>query len=263
MTSPSPAPMHLAPEYLSAPALEPGGVLERIAYLASEGAAPTFVWCGGLMSDMRGTKAEVLHGWAREHGCGFVRFDYYGHGESTGAFTDGTISRWARDTLQVVDELTAGPVVLLGSSMGGWVSLLAARARPERVRGLILINPAPDFTEALVWPSWTPEQQHEIQRDGVIYIPSDYGDPYPYTWALMEDGRANLVMEGDLGLDVTVEIFSGDRDEVVPSAHCRRLADALEGAVLHVVEGADHSLSREEDLELLRGAMGRMVEKVG
>ena len=249
--------------HLAAPPIEPGGKLERIAYLESDGAAPTFVWCGGLMSDMRGTKAEVLHAWAKARGCGFVRFDYFGHGESTGSFTDGTISRWARDTLQVMDDLTSGPVVLLGSSMGGWVSLLAARERPERIKGLILINPAPDFTSELVWPSWTPEQQHEIQRDGVVYIPSDYGEPYPYTWALMKDGRANLVMEGDLGLDVPVEIFSGDRDEVVPTSHCRRLADALEGAVLHVVKSGDHSLSREGDLGMLKAAMGRMVERVG
>ena len=254
--------MHLTPEYLAAPPLKPGGALERIAYLRSEGSSPTFVWCGGLMSDMRGTKAEVLHGWAKAHGCGFVRFDYFGHGESTGAFTDGTVSRWARDTLQVVDDLTAGPVVLLGSSMGGWVGLLAARERPERVRGLILVNPAPDFTSKLVWPSWTPEQQHQIRRDGVVYIPSDYGEPYPYTWALMEDGRANTVLDGDLDITCPVEIFQGTEDTVVPPEHARRIARSLPHAELHMVEGGDHSLSREGDLEKLEGAMARMAERV-
>ena len=258
MTSAPDTPMQPA-SFLAAPPLEPGGEVERIAYLQSEGRAPTFVWCGGLMSDMRGTKADVLHDHAARMGYGFVRFDYHGHGESTGAFTDGTISRWARDTVQVIDDLTAGPLVLMGSSMGGWTSLLAARARPGRVAGLVLVNPAPDFTEALVWPGWSPERKREIQRDGIVYIPSDYGEPYPYTWALMEDGRANLILDGDLDIACPVEIFSGDRDDVVPVAHARRIARAIPQAKLHVVEGGDHSLSREGDLERLKAAMGRMA----
>ena len=245
-------------QFLAAPPHAEGGEIARIAYLKSDGGSPSFVWVGGMLSDMRGTKAEDFHAWAEGEGRAYVRFDFPGLGESSGDYLDGSVSRRLRDTLQVIDELTTGPVVLIGSSMGGWVSLLAARARPGRVKGLLLINPAPDFTEWLL-EDWPPEVRREIERDGIVYIPSDYGEPTPYAWAWIEDGRANLVMEDDLGLDIPVRIFSGAEDDVVPTAKCRRLADALPGATLTVVEGGDHSLSRPDDLLRLRAALDALA----
>ena len=240
-----------------------GGPLGRLAYLASAADAgrPTLVWVGGMMSDMRGTKAESFHACARERGLGFVRFDFPGLGESAGDYLDGTVGRRVEDTLAVIDELTTGPLILLGSSMGGWVSLLAARARPGRVRALLLVNPAPDFTEWLL-EEWPPEVRDSIERDGIVHIPSDYGEPTPYAWAWIEDGRANLVMRSDLGLDIPVRIFSGAEDAVVPTARCRELADSLSDAELTVVKGGDHSLSRPGDIALMTAALERLVARL-
>ena len=242
-----------------------GGALERLAYLTTGAGAgssgPTLVWVGGMMSDMRGSKAEAFHDWAARQGLGYVRFDFPGLGESSGDYLDGHVSRRVADTLAVIDELTEGPLLLIGSSMGGWVSLLAARARPDRVRALLLVNPAPDFTQWLM-EDWSPEIRHRIERDGIVHIPSDYGDPTPYAWAWIEDGRANLVMEGDLGLDIPVHIFSGAADDVVPTARCRELADALADAELTVVEGGDHSLSRPRDIARMETALGKLIERV-
>lgn len=253
-------PQSLKARFLARDPLTPGGEAERVAYKTTPGVSPTIIWCGGLMSDMDGTKAIALHDWAAKEGLAFLRFDYFGHGASTGAFTDGTISRWAEDTLAVIDHLTTGPLILVGSSMGGWVSLLSARAR-DRVKALLLINPAPDFTED-VFKSFTPEQQRGIQRDGIVHVPSDYGEPYPYAWALIEDGRANLLLTADLDLSIPVHIFSGDADTVVPTAHCQRLTDALPNATLTVVEGGDHSLSRPEDIAALKKALENLSHDV-
>ena len=239
-------------QYLVAPPLEEGGPLARIAYLRAEGKAPAFVWVGGMMSDMRGTKAGALHRWAQGRGHAFVRFDFPGLGESTGDYFDGSVSRRLRDTLQVIDELTDGPVVLVGSSMGGWVSLLAARERPRRVGALLLVNPAPNFTEWM-WDDFPAEVRDTMRRDGVVHIPSDYGQPTPYAWAWFEDGRAHLVEE-DFDLDAPVHIFSGSEDTVVPTARCRELAASL-GAELTVVEGGDHSLSRDADIQAMEAVL--------
>ena len=246
-------------QFLAAPTHAEGGEIARIAYLKSEGDGPTFVWVGGMMSDMRGSKATDFHAWAEETGHAYVRFDFPGLGESSGDYLDGHVTRRVRDTLQVIDDLTTGDVVLIGSSMGGWVSLLAARERPGRVKALLLINPAPDFTEWLL-EEWPPEVRREIERDGIVHIPSDYGEPTPYAWAWIEDGRANLVMESDLGLDIPVRIFSGAEDDTVPTAKCRELADAMKNATLTVVEGGDHSLSRPGDLKQLREALAGISE---
>jgi len=154
--------------YLSAP----DG--EKIAYKINRGKGPTFIWCGGLKSDMEGGKATHLHDWAIEEGRSYIRFDYFGHGVSSGEFREGTISRWAADVVQVIDELTKGDVILVGSSMGGWASLLAAIKRPERVKGLLLIAPAPDFTQKLTWAEWSEEERETLERDGIVYVPSDY-----------------------------------------------------------------------------------------
>jgi pimeloyl-ACP methyl ester carboxylesterase len=233
-------------------ALEHDGV--QLAFERIEGAAPTFVWLGGFKSDMSGTKAQTLAEWARERGQGFVRFDYSGHGQSGGRFEDGKISHWLGDTLAVVDGLTGGPVVLVGSSMGGWLALLAARARPERIAGLLLIAPAPDFTERLMWPSFSPTQQRQLMEQGRLELPSAYApEPTVITRAMMEDGRSQQVMHAPIAFDGPVEILAGGNDPDVPLSHVKALVDVLpRGATkLQVIADGDHRLSRLQDLERL------------
>src|SRR5258705_9617644 len=161
---------------------------ERLAWRAVAGAGPTVVWLGGFRSDMAGTKAEALADWARAAGRAYLRFDYFAHGESSGDFRQGTITRWREDALAVLDELTGGDVVLVGSSMGGWIACLAAMARPELVEAMVLVAPAPDFTEKLMGPGIPPDGGAALRTDGVWYRPSEYGDPYPITRTLLEDG---------------------------------------------------------------------------
>ncbi|MEZ5958808.1 MAG: alpha/beta hydrolase [Hyphomonadaceae bacterium] len=226
----------------------------QIAYERIEGGAPTFVWLGGFKSDMAGTKAQALAEWAAQSGQAFVRFDYSGHGVSGGAFEDGSISRWLGDTLAVLDQLTAGPLVLVGSSMGGWLSLLAARARPERVAGLLLIAPAADFTERLMWPGFSPEQQERLMAEGRIELPSAYApEPTIITREMIEDGRRNLVMDGPIAFGGPVRIMAGGVDPDVPFAHVLELSRLLEGVEqqVHFVSDGDHRLSRPQDLEML------------
>jgi pimeloyl-ACP methyl ester carboxylesterase len=234
-------------------ALEHDGV--QLAYERIEGADPTFVWLGGFKSDMSGTKAQALAAWARERGQGFVRFDYYGHGRSGGRFEDGVISRWLGDTLAVLDGLTTGPLVLVGSSMGGWLALLAARARPERMAGLLLIAPAPDFTERLMWPSLSPAQQRQLMDEGRIELPSAYApEPTVITRAMIEDGRSHLVMDEPIAFSGPVRILQGRLDPDVPPAHAMALMPLLRGSDnvrLHMVMDGDHRLSRPEDIALL------------
>ncbi len=227
----------------------------HLAFERQAGDAPTFVWLGGFMSDMAGTKAQMFAEWARERGQAFVRFDYSGHGVSGGAFTDGTISLWTGDALAVIDQQTEGPLVLIGSSMGGWISLLAARARPARVKALLLIAPAADFTERLMLPAFPPETLKQLAETGRWERPSAY-DPQPYviTRELIEDGRANLVMDAPFPFAGPVRIVAGARDPDVPLAHVQTLRDAIQSHDLemHVIPDGDHRLSRPQDLELLR-----------
>lgn len=233
-------------------ALEHNGV--QLAYERIAGATPTFVWLGGFKSDMSGTKAQTLANWARERGQGFVRFDYSGHGLSGGRFEDGKISRWLGDTLAVLDGLTTGPLVLVGSSMGGWLALLAARARPERVAALLLIAPAPDFTERLMWPSFSPAQQRQLISEGRLELSSAYSpDPTVITRAMIEDGRLQQVMSAPIVFAGPVEILAGGEDPDVPLSHVKSLVDVLPGAAtrLHVIADGDHRLSRPQDLERL------------
>lgn len=232
--------------------LEHGGV--PLAYERQIGAAPTFVWLGGFKSDMAGTKAETLAAWARDRGQGFVRFDYSGHGLSGGAFEDGTISRWLGDALAVIDRLTDGPLVLVGSSMGGWLSLLAARERPDRVKGLLLIAPAADFTERLMWRSFTPKQQRQILAYGRLELPSEYSaEPNVITRDLIEDGRKHLLMDGPIPFDGPCYILQGQQDPDVPPDHVLDLADLIrtDNKMVSLRKGGDHRLSRPEDLEKL------------
>lgn len=226
----------------------------QIAYERIEGAEPTFVWLGGFKSDMAGTKAQMLAEWAAKTNQSFVRFDYSGHGRSGGEFEDGTISRWLGDALAVIDGRTAGPLVLVGSSMGGWISLLAARARPKRVKGLLLIAPAPDFTERLMWPGLTPEEQVELVIGGRLEQPSQYShEPNVITHALIVDGERHLVMTGPITFDGPVRIMAGGEDPDVPLEHVMELAKLLDGEdrQVHVVPDGDHRLSRPQDMEML------------
>jgi pimeloyl-ACP methyl ester carboxylesterase len=186
---------------------------ERVAWRRTAGRGPTVLWLGGFRSDMAGTKAEVLAGWAQGCGRDYLRFDYFGHGESSGDFLKGTITRWRGDALAVIDELTQGPLVLVGSSMGGWLALLAALARPGRVQALVLIAPAADFTQALMRPRLPPQALADLERDGVWMAPSDHdAQGYPITRALIEDGARWSVLPGPLGFAGPVRILQGARD---------------------------------------------------
>ncbi len=170
----------------------------ELAWAWQDGNSPTVVFLPGFRSDMTGEKATALAGFCAECGQAMLRFDYSGHGTSGGRFEDGTLSRWTDDALAMIDRRTDGPLILVGSSMGGWIALLAALGRPGRVAALIGIAAAPDFTEALMWPAMTLEQRATLERDGVVHRPSQYGEPTPITRALIEDGRNRLVLNGPI-----------------------------------------------------------------
>ena len=222
----------------------------------------TFVWLCGFKSDMSGGKARAVEAWAREAGHGTLLFDYSGHGQSGGAFEDGTISAWRADALAAIDAQTEGPLVLVGSSMGGWMALLAAMARPERVRGLMLIAPAPDFTEKLMWPEFTPAQQAEILDQGFTLRPSEYGAPYPITRALIEDGRQWSILDAPIAFTGPVRILQGMQDPDVPWGHALALAASLTSpdVVLTLIKDGEHRLSREADIARLLAACGELAE---
>ncbi|WP_282605915.1 alpha/beta fold hydrolase [Pelagibius sp. Alg239-R121] len=232
----------------------------------SGSAQPGVVFLGGFMSDMTGTKAIALEDHCRERGLGFVRFDYLGHGQSSGSFAEGTIGRWAEDAVAVLDEVTEGPQILVGSSMGGWIMLLAALARIERIAGLIGIAAAPDFTEDLMWAEFSPEMREEVMSKGRFERPSDYGDePYIITRELIEEGRKNLLLREAIPIRCPVRLLQGMRDEDVPWKAALRLADALESEEVEVtlVKKGDHRLSEPEDLARLTRSLDEMLGKVG
>ncbi|MCG8272345.1 alpha/beta hydrolase [Aquamicrobium sp. NLF2-7] len=237
-----------------------------IAVRRQEGDAPGVMWLGGYKSDMLGTKAEALAEWATGQGRAFLRHDYSGHGESGGEFADGTISKWLRESLAVFARHTRGPQVLVGSSMGGWIALRMVqellKAGESRVRGLVLIAPAPDFTAELVEPAMTDEQRRELAEQGYFEIPSDYVDePYIYTRDLIEDGRANLMMNAPIDTHCPVHILQGMQDESVPHSHALKLVSLLpaDDVTLSLVPDGDHRLSRPQDIELLISAVRDMA----
>jgi pimeloyl-ACP methyl ester carboxylesterase len=207
---------------------------------------------------MTGTKAEALADWARENGRAYVRFDYFGHGESTGDFVQGTITRWREDALAVVDEMIDGPLVLVGSSMGGWIACLAAIARPERVKAMVLIAPAPDFTEKLMEPSLSPEAKAVIAANGFWIRPSEYDDGgYAITRELLEDGARWSILQGVVPIEVPVRVLQGGADPDVPWTHALELANAFKSddVVFTLIKDGDHRLSRPQDLERLVAAV--------
>jgi pimeloyl-ACP methyl ester carboxylesterase len=235
----------------------------RIAVRQRQGGAPGLFWLGGFKSDMQGTKAAALDGWARDHGRAITRFDYSGHGESGGDFTDGTIGRWLEDSLAVFDACCRGPQVAVGSSMGGWLALLMVRELARRapavpVAGLVLIAPAVDFTEELMWQRFPPEVKRQIEQEGVWQRPSDYSaEPYPITRGLIEDGRRHLLLGGMIETGCPVRVLQGVQDPDVPWQHAVELVArfARDDVVLTMVKDGDHRLSRPEDIERLIAAV--------
>ena len=236
-----------------------------IAVRARPGAAPGLVWLGGYKSDMRGTKAQALADWAERERRACVRFDYSGHGESGGAFADGSIGRWLAESLLVFDACCQGPQILVGSSMGGWLALLMVRALRQRepggpgsVAGLVLIAPAVDFTEELMWKRMTPAIKQELEQNGVWARPSDYSpEPYLVTRQLIEEGRDHLLLGGMIETGCPVRILQGVDDPDVPWRHAVELTARLasDDVVLTLVKDGDHRLSRPEDIERLIGAV--------
>ncbi len=229
----------------------------RIAWRRVAGTGPPVVWLGGFKSDMAGTKAQALADWALARGRAYVRFDYYGHGESDGDFANGTITRWREDALAVLEELTSGPSVLVGSSMGGWIACLVAAAAPERLKAMVLIAPAPDFTEKLMAPEITAAGRAELEATGVWMRPSDYGDPYPIAAALLEDGARWSILPGPVNVDVPVRILQGGEDPDVPWRHALELAQAIraQDVVFSLIKDGDHRLSRPQDIARLIAAV--------
>ncbi|UCI26616.1 alpha/beta hydrolase [Mesorhizobium sp. B2-8-5] len=239
-----------------------------IAVRQAPGAAPGVVWLGGYKSDMLGTKAETLAAWATSEGRACLRHDYSGHGESGGAFADGTISRWLAESLAVFRRFSQGKQILVGSSMGAWIALRMAqelrKAGDTRVAGLVLLAPAPDFTIELIEPVLTDAQRRDLEEKGFFAEPSDYSDePYIYTRALIEDGRANRVMTGPIDTHCPVHILQGLADPDVPSGHALKLAAMLpaDDVTLSLIPDGDHRLSRPEDLDMLKRAVGDMVKR--
>ena len=245
------------------------GSARRIAVRARGGVTPGLFWLGGFNSDMKGTKALALDAWAAEHGRACVRFDYSGHGESGGRFIDGTIGRWLEESIAIFERFCHGPQVVIGSSMGGWIALLLARelARHRKngsLAGLVLIAPAPDFTEELMWKGFSPDVRREIETKGVWLRPSEYGDgaPYPITRALIEEGRNHLLLGGSIELGCPVRILQGRQDPDVPWRHAFRLAERLpaDDVVLTMIQDGDHRLSRPQDIARIIAAVAEMDE---
>jgi pimeloyl-ACP methyl ester carboxylesterase len=238
----------------------------RIAVRAREGQSPGLFWLGGFKSDMRGTKAVALDAWAAEHNRAYVRFDYSGHGESGGEFVDGTIGRWLEESVAVFERFCTGPQVVIGSSMGGWMALLLAREMAKRksprvsLEGLVLIAPAPDFTEELMWKGFSREIRRQIETTGVWLRPSEYGDPYPITRNLIEEGRRHLLLGGAIEVGCPVHILQGAQDPDVPWKHAFALAHRLpaEDVVLTMIQDGDHRLSRPQDIARMLAAVAEM-----
>ena len=242
-----------------------GAASRRIAVRQRPGEQPGLFWLGGFKSDMRGHKAQALDAWAQTHGRALARFDYSGHGESGGNFMDGTIGRWLEESLAVFAACCAGPQVVIGSSMGGWMGLLLGRELARRgalatgsVAALVLIAPAVDFTQALMWQRFSPEIRRQIETTGIWERPSRYGEePYPITRALIEEGRAHLMLDGMIETGCPVRILQGVADPDVPWQHAVDLTARLaqDDVVLTLVKDGDHRLSRPEDLERMLAAV--------
>jgi pimeloyl-ACP methyl ester carboxylesterase len=237
-----------------------------LAYGLAEGRGPVAVFFPGYNSDMTGQKAQHVAAWCAARGQAFLRFDYSGHGASGGRFIDGCVGDWAADAAHVIETAALGrDLVLIGSSMGGWISLLLAKTLGARLRGLVLIAPAPDFTELLVRPALSPAAREELETNGVLYQPSEYGPPVPMTLKLIEDGARRQVLRGPLAVAAPVRILHGMADEAVPYRLSLRLADHLTGGDvrLTLIKDGDHRLSRPQDLALLADTVASLLGEDG
>jgi len=230
----------------------------KLAYRKLEGMGPTVVFFPGFMSDMEGSKALALEDFCRQRGQAYVRFDYSGHGQSSGEFTDGTIGAWAEDGLAIIDQVilknSGGDLVLVGSSMGGWIGLLCALKRKDRVKAFVGLAAAPDFTKESCWDSYSDEIRATLERDGVYYEACDYGDdPYPMTLKLLKEGNDHLLLDKAIDLDCPVRLIQGMRDPDVPPVTAQRLCDKLnsDDVVITYVKNGDHRLSTDADLKRL------------
>jgi pimeloyl-ACP methyl ester carboxylesterase len=242
------------------PALDRGDGV-ALAYSLSEGAGPVVVFLPGFMSDMTGDKAMAVEAFCRVRGQACLRLDYAGHGASGGRFEDGTIGSWTADALLLIDRLTTGHLVLIGSSMGGWIALNVALARPERVAALIGIAAAPDFTETLMWDAMAPAERTVLLRDGVLRVPSAYGGEQIITRALIEDGRTRLLLNGPVPAGCPVRLLQGMQDPDVPWETAVKLTERLESSDVRLVlvKDGDHRLSRPQDIALLERTLAELV----
>lgn len=265
MTHDMPTPQLEKPQYLN----RPDGL--KIAYHHVPGkrsdvqeASPGVMFLGGFMSDMTGTKATHLEAYCIRQGVAYTRFDYSGHGQSSGKFVDGTIGKWASDAIAVLDEITSGPQILVGSSMGGWIMLLTALARKERVAGLVGIAAAPDFTEDLMWAGFSDEQKQTILEQGALIEPTEYGDdPYTITRALIEDGRNQLLLRNPIALACPVRLVQGMQDPDVPWQTSIRLTEALatDDVRVDLIKTGDHRLSEPDQLDMITKHIDEMIAK--
>ena len=232
---------------------------ETLAYKQVEGTGPTVLWIGGFRSDMEGTKALALDAAARERGWAYVRYDHFAHGQSSGDWRQATIGRWRDDAIGLIESLP-GPVIPVGSSMGGWVALLSALARPDRMAGLVLINPAQDFTDRLMWPSLDDHVRQAILRDGEAVITEEGLGEYVLTRRMFEEGRDWLLLEGPISITAPIHVLQGRADAPVPWIHSIRLAERLTGGDvrLDLIEAGDHRLSTPRDLARLVDAVEEM-----
>ncbi|RYG89317.1 alpha/beta hydrolase [Loktanella sp. IMCC34160] len=237
----------------------------RIAYVKTEGQGPTIVFCGGLKSDMEGTKAIWLEDWARAQGRAYLRFDYSGHGGSSGTFEEGSIADWHQDTIAAVTALTDGPLIAVGSSMGGWQALLLARAMTDRVAGLVTIAAAPDFTEDGYWAGFSEDQKAQITAGEPVFLPSDYMEPYVVTKKMIVDGRKCLVLRDPLNLPFPTRFLQGTADTAVSTETAIRLLDHATGPDIRLtlVKDADHRFSDDTCLSLIGAAVAEVIARAG
>lgn len=237
----------------------------ELAWSRLNGASPTVVFLPGFRSDMTGDKATALAAFCASRGQAMLRFDYSGHGASGGRFEDGTIGGWIQDALTVLDRLTEGKLILIGSSMGGWLALLTALRRPERIAAIVGIAAAPDFTERLMWEAMTFVERARIMRDGILHVPSQYGEPTPITRTLIEDGRTHLLLNNPIPFDCAIRLLHGQADRNVPWETALRIAERVTSHDVEIVliKDGDHRLSRPRDLALLRRTVAALLAPDG
>jgi pimeloyl-ACP methyl ester carboxylesterase len=233
-----------------------------IAYHYHIGRKPTVIFFGGFMSDMEGTKATALEKHCVAQGYGFLRFDYSGHGKSSGKFVDGTIGLWTKDAISLIEAVVEGPIVMIGSSMGGWTGLLAALRFKDRLKAFIGIAAAPDFTERLMWKSFSKSQKQELRANGQIELPSDYSDePYILSYKLIKDGRKHLLLDSVINLDMPVRLIHGEQDSDVPVATSHIISSCLSSQDVEIilVKAGGHSLSEPKDLKRLMNVLDQLM----